>query len=167
SQCRPAISPDRGAILPVIREMPTTFPITEPKADGGRAPAAAEGGHHVPRPARYLKVCLASMAPFVGGAEVAAERLGLGLRAAGHDVFLLLGRSGAVPDRLQAAGLRCVVSPMYLTDKWTWPRYWLARQALARVLRQELPDVVHSNDLPTHQIVSDAARGLRAPRICH
>jgi glycosyltransferase involved in cell wall biosynthesis len=107
------------------------------------------------------------MAPFVGGAEVAAERLGLGLRAAGHDVLLLLGRSGAVQDRLQAAGLRCIVSPMYLTDKWTWPRYWLARQALARVLRQEQPDVVHSNDLPTHQIVSDAARGLGAPRICH
>jgi glycosyltransferase involved in cell wall biosynthesis len=107
------------------------------------------------------------MAPFVGGAEVAAERLALGLRAAGHDVFLLLGRSGAVRERLEASGLRCVVSPMYLTDKWTWPRYWLARKALTRVLRREQPDVVHCNDLPTHQIVADAARGLGAPRVCH
>jgi glycosyltransferase involved in cell wall biosynthesis len=147
--------------------MPTTLPITEPNAAGGREPAAADGRPGEPSPGRSLKVCLASMAPFVGGAEVAAERLALGLRAAGHEVFLLLGRSGAVQERLEAAGLRCLVSPMYLTDKWTWPRYWLAKRAMARVLRRERPDVVHSNDLPTHQIVSDAARGLGAPRVCH
>jgi glycosyltransferase involved in cell wall biosynthesis len=116
---------------------------------------------------RPLKVCLASMAPFVGGAEVAAERLALGLRAAGHDVFLLLGRSGAVLDRMEKAGLRCLVSAMYHTDKWHTLRYWRARRALAQILRQERPDVVHSNDLPTHQIVSDAARALGAPRVCH
>src|SRR5262249_51130014 len=33
--------------------------------------------------------------------------------------------------------------------------------------RSFAPDVIHSNDLPTHQIVSDAARGLGVPRICH
>jgi glycosyltransferase involved in cell wall biosynthesis len=147
--------------------MPTTLPITESKAAGGREPAASDGRPGEPSPGRSLKICLASMAPFVGGAEVAAERLALGLRAAGHDVFLLLGRPGAVQERFEAAGLRCAVSPMCLTDKWTWPRYWLARRALARVLRRERPDVVHNNDLPTHQIVSDAARRLGAPRVCH
>jgi len=30
-----------------------------------------------------------------------------------------------------------------------------------------LPDIVHSNDLPTHQMTSDAARRLGIPRICH
>jgi glycosyltransferase involved in cell wall biosynthesis len=35
------------------------------------------------------------------------------------------------------------------------------------VLRRERPDVVHSNDLPTHQMVSDAARRAGIPRICH
>jgi glycosyltransferase involved in cell wall biosynthesis len=29
------------------------------------------------------------------------------------------------------------------------------------------PDIVHSNDLPTHQFVSNAALGLGIPRICH
>jgi glycosyltransferase involved in cell wall biosynthesis len=114
-----------------------------------------------------LKVCIASMAPFLGGAEVAAERLALGLRESGHDVFLLLGRPGPVQERLEAAGLRCLVSPMMHTDKWHWLRYWLSRRALTRILQAENPDVIHSNDLPTHQIISDAARKLGVPRLCH
>lgn len=116
---------------------------------------------------RPMRVCLASMAPFVGGAEVAAERLAIGLQEAGHDVVLFLGQSGAVQDRLEKAGLRCIVSPMYLTDKWHWWRYRRARQALRKWLCLERADVVHSNDLPTHQIVSDAAKELGIPRICH
>jgi glycosyltransferase involved in cell wall biosynthesis len=116
---------------------------------------------------RELKVCLASMAPFVGGAEVAVERLALGLREAGHNVFLLLGRTGAVQQRLEKAGLRCVISPMFFTDKWHWWRYLRARSALRRLFRHERPAVIHSNDLPTHQIVSHAARGLDVARICH
>jgi glycosyltransferase involved in cell wall biosynthesis len=114
-----------------------------------------------------LKVCLASMAPFVGGAEVAAERLALGLKNAGHDVFVVLGKKEAVYDRFERAGLRCIHAPMYFTDKWHWLRYWRARQGLRGLLGREQPDVIHSNDLPTHQIVSDAARFLRIPRLCH
>jgi glycosyltransferase involved in cell wall biosynthesis len=119
------------------------------------------------RPASRLKVCLASMAPFVGGAEVAAERLALGLLQEGHDVFLLLGQKGAVMERMEKAGLRCVHSAMYLTDKWHWLRYYRARRGLRRVLWSEQPDVLHNNDLPTHQVLSDAGRGLGVPRICH
>jgi glycosyltransferase involved in cell wall biosynthesis len=116
---------------------------------------------------RKLKVCIASMAPFIGGAEVAAERLALGLLDCGHDVFLVLGQEGAVLDRMRAAGLRCIVSPMYFTDKWHWLRYLRARNALRRILRDEQPDILHNNDLTTHQITSDAARPLSLPRICH
>ncbi len=113
------------------------------------------------------KVCLTSMAPFLGGAEVAAERLAVGLREAGHDVLVVLGNDGPVLERMRAAGLRCVYSPMFFTDKWHWVRYFRARARLRRLLRHERPDVVHSNDLPTHQIVSHAARGLGVPRVCH
>lgn len=118
-------------------------------------------------PGRPLKVALASMAPFVGGAEVAAERLAVGLQQAGHDVVVLLGQAGAVLERMQASGLRCIVTPMCFTDRWHWLRYVRARHQLRRLLRQERPDVVHSNDLTTHQLVSDAARGLGVPRLCH
>jgi glycosyltransferase involved in cell wall biosynthesis len=114
-----------------------------------------------------FKVCIASMAPFVGGAEVAAERLGVGLRDAGHDVLMVLGTHNEVYDRMVGAGLRCAHAPMYLTDKWHWLRYWWARQGLRRLFRRERPDIVHSNDLPTHQIVSDALRRTGIPEVCH
>src|SRR3712207_71991 len=127
-------------------------------------PAPLRGAPIPPDPARgrgrRLKVCLASMAPFVGGAEVAAERLAGGLLGAGHDVLVVLGTRGPVQERMERAGLRCAHCPMYLTDKWHWLRYVRARNRLRRVLRHQRPDVIHSNDLPTHQIVSDAARGL-------
>jgi glycosyltransferase involved in cell wall biosynthesis len=114
-----------------------------------------------------LKICLTTLAPFIGGAEVAAERLALGLQEAGHEVFLVVGRQGEVMERMQQAGLRCLFSPMYFTDKWHWWRYYEARKKLQQLLEREHPDVVHSNDLPTHQIVSDASRRLGVPRVCH
>ncbi|WP_169979012.1 glycosyltransferase family 4 protein [Tautonia rosea] len=117
-------------------------------------------------PAR-LRICLASMAPFVGGAEVAAERLAIGLGEAGHEVLVLLGSRGEVLERMEREGLRCRYSPMLLTDKWHWLKYERARKRLRRLIRDFAPEVVHSNDLPTHQIVSHAARGLGIPRICH
>jgi glycosyltransferase involved in cell wall biosynthesis len=117
--------------------------------------------------AQSLRVCLASMAPIVGGAEVAAERLARGLVDAGHDVVVLLGTRGLIFDRMQQVGVHCVHTPMYFTDKRHWLRYWLARRALRKLLIGFRPDVLHSNDLTTHQIASDAARGLGVPRICH
>ena len=56
--------------------------------------------------------------------------------------------------------VRAPVRPLadVLTDKWHWPRYARARRRLRRVLLEFAPDLVHSNDLPTHQIVGDAAR---------
>lgn len=114
-----------------------------------------------------MKICLASMAPFVGGAEVAAERLVLGLQGAGHDVLVILGKRGAVQERMENFGIKSKYSKMIFTNKWMPIQYIWARDRLRCLLRREHPDVVHSNDLTTHQIVSDAARGLGMPRICH
>jgi glycosyltransferase involved in cell wall biosynthesis len=128
-------------------------------------PGAAAGAPAEPR--RGLKVALASWAPFVGGAEVAAERLAVGLQEAGHEAIVVLGTRGPVLERMEQAALRCLYSPMYFTDKWHWWRYRLARNALRRLFLVERPDIVHSNDLPTHQIVSDALRGTGIPEVCH
>lgn len=113
------------------------------------------------------KICLASRAPFVGGAEVALERLALGLQESGHDVLLILGQGGAVRQRLEHAGLRCLVTALHFTDKRHWWRYWQSQSALRRLLGDERPDIVHANDLPSHQALSSAARKLGIPRVCH
>jgi glycosyltransferase involved in cell wall biosynthesis len=114
-----------------------------------------------------LKVCLATLAPFVGGGEIAAERLGIGLQEAGHQVLVIVGKQGEVMERLRAAGLRCLFEPMCFTDKWHWWRYSSARKQIQQLLVREQPDIVHSNDLPSHQIMSDAARREHLPRVCH
>jgi glycogen(starch) synthase len=119
------------------------------------------------RGARRLKVCLAAWAPFLGGAEVAALRLALGLQEAGHAVVVLLGYRGPVMERMEAAGLRCLHAPMQFTDKWHLWRWLRGQRQLRRLLQQERPDVLHSNDLPTHQVMARAARGLGIPRVCH
>lgn len=114
-----------------------------------------------------LKVGIISWAPFLAGAEIAAERLAAGLQQAGHKVFVILGHHGPVMERMRAAGLRCFHVPIHFTDKWHWLRYRRSRNALRRLLRQEQPDIVHSNDLPTHQMVSDAVGGTGIPEVCH
>jgi glycosyltransferase involved in cell wall biosynthesis len=114
-----------------------------------------------------LKITLTSWAPFIGGAEIAVERLALGLAAAGHDVLLVVGTDGEALERFRRAGIRCELVPQRFTDKLKWLQYRRSRNALIDVLRREQPDVVHSNDLPTHQMTGDAAGRLGIPRVCH
>lgn len=114
-----------------------------------------------------LRICLVARSPFLGGAEVACERLAVGLQQAGHTVVLLTGCDNDVAARYRAAGIDCRVFDTPLRDKWKLPRYLLARHRLRKFFRAWRPDIIHSNDLPTHQVVSSAAKGLRIPRICH
>jgi glycosyltransferase involved in cell wall biosynthesis len=116
---------------------------------------------------RRKKICIASRAPFVGGAELAMERLALGLQAQGHDVFFLLGKHGEVAERLEDAGLRCIHFPIQFTDKKRFWRYMGAKTSLRNLFKREKPDVLHANDLPSSQMVFDAARGLPISRVCH
>src|SRR5438105_857331 len=81
----------------------------------------------VPAKAGRLKICIVSWAPFLAGAEIAAERLALGLQSVGHDVLVVAGTEGPALDHFRNAGLRCVFSPIHFTDKWHWWRYRKAR----------------------------------------
>lgn len=114
-----------------------------------------------------LKVCLGTLAPFLGGAEVAAERTALGLLQAGHDVFILLGQHGPVGERFEKAGLRCLYAPMSFSDRWRFWTYFANQARIRAILKTEAPDIVHANDLPTHQVLAAAARGSTVVRICH
>src|SRR5207302_1110355 len=78
-----------------------------------------------------------------------------------------VGTEGELLERLRAERLKTYFVPTRFTDKWQWWSYRSARNDLARILRSEKPEVVHSNDLPTHQMVSDAAQRLGVPRLCH
>lgn len=114
-----------------------------------------------------LKIVLASWAPFHAGAEVAAERLALALHERGHEVTVVLGTEGVTFQRMQAANLDVRFIRLAFTDKLKWWRYYRAQQALRRLLLEWQPDVVHANDLPTSQMIGQAAARLGIPRICH
>ncbi len=114
-----------------------------------------------------LKIAFASWAPFIGGAEVALERLAVGLREAGHNVLLIVGTRGEALARFEAAGLRCEFVEQRFTDKLGWLKYRQARRKIERILAAEQPDLVHSNDLPSHQLMSNAAGRMGIPRVCH
>jgi len=114
-----------------------------------------------------LKIALTSWAPFYAGAEVAALRLAVGLAAAGHEVVCAIGTDGELLSRLREAGMPAEFIATRFTDKWGWWSYRNSRHQLVQWLGREQPDLVHSNDLPTHQMTSDAARAWRLPRVCH
>jgi hypothetical protein len=56
---------------------------------------------------------------------------------------------------------------MVLTDLWRFWRYPLAQWQLQWAIRAEQPNVIHSNDLPTHQMMGAAAQAEGVPRVCH
>ena len=114
-----------------------------------------------------MKICLAEWAPFYAGAEVAAERLAVGLREAGVEVVLIVGTDGEALLRARQAGLRAEFVPLALTDRRRPWRFLLSQRRLQAVLRRERPDIVHANDLPTLQMVARAAGRVGVPRLCH
>ncbi len=116
---------------------------------------------------RHLKICLVSRAPFLGGAEVACERLALGLLAAGQEVMVVLGERNQVAERFSQSGVPHQVLATPLRDKWHLPSYLLAKHRLRRFFQTWKPDVIHSNDLPTHQFVAAVAKRLTIPRLCY
>ncbi len=114
-----------------------------------------------------MKICIASRAPFIAGAEIAGERLALGLMESGHEVAFVVGTEGEALNRYQSKGIRCHYTPTAYTGDGLGFRYRKHRNALRQFIATERPDIVHSNDLPTHQMVSDAAKPLGIPRVCH
>ena len=68
---------------------------------------------------------------------------------------------------MRQAGLDVWHLPLAMTDKIKWWRYRRAQRELRRLLFELRPDVIHANDLPTSQMVAQAAGRLGVPRVCH
>jgi len=116
---------------------------------------------------RSWRVCLAGRSPFLGGAEVAAERLARGLRAAGAEPWWLVGCEGVVADRARAAGYEVEVVSVDPVGRSAW---WTHRRrvgAIASAIERRGADVVHINDLPTARMVARAARRVGKPVVVH
>ncbi|MEM9251792.1 MAG: glycosyltransferase family 4 protein [Planctomycetota bacterium] len=113
------------------------------------------------------RVCLAGRSPFMGGAEVAGQRLALGLRDAGVETWLLLGEENVVAERARAAGLEVAVTPLDPIGRGAWWRYASRLRGIEAAVRRCRADVVHANDLPTARMVAPVARRLGLPMVVH
>ncbi len=116
---------------------------------------------------KSLKICLSSLAPFIGGAEVALERLALGLKEKGHMVVCALGSKNEVGERFSRKGIKWIYFPMPFTGKWNLPYYVYSLFRMRIFLKKQKFDIVHANDLPSFQFISCAAKPFGIPRICH
>ena len=114
-----------------------------------------------------LKICLTSLAPFLAGAEVAMERLALGLKKLGCNVICVLGSRNEVGERFSKSGIRWRYLPMPFTSIWNVPYYFYALWRFRYFLKKEKFDIIHANDLPSFQFISYAAKPFGIPRICH
>ena len=114
-----------------------------------------------------LKLLLFSRAPFLGGAEVACERLALGLMDRGHKIVVVVDQKNEDYNRYVANGLDCQVFRLPFREKKNVLSYAYHWMRLRRFIQKFQPDLVHSNDLPTHQFVSSVAGSLGIPRVCH
>lgn len=114
-----------------------------------------------------MRILFSSFAPFIGGAEVAVARLARGLIDAGHQVHLVVGTKGKALEHFEQAGISCTYVAARFTSKLGWLSYARSRASLISVIRDFKPDIVHANDLPTHQITSDASRRAHVANICH
>lgn len=114
-----------------------------------------------------LRILMGSRAPFFAGAEQSCTRLATGLVRQGHRVVVVVGEQGEAYERMTAAALDCRVIALPTTGKLNWWAYRTARRKLIALIRDFQPDLVHANDLPSLQILSDAARRFGLPRFCH
>ena len=116
---------------------------------------------------RTLKICLSTLAPFVGGAEVALERLALGLNENGHQVVCVLGSKNEVGERFSRKRIKWFYLPMPFSNKWTFPYYFFSLFIMRKFLKKQRFDLVHANDLPSFQFISHASKPFKIPRLCH
>jgi len=114
-----------------------------------------------------MNIALVSLAPFIGGAEVAMKRLALGLEQQGCNVVCILGSKNEVGESFSKDGVKWVYFPLPFTGKWNVLYYFNALFRLRSFLKRKRFDIIHANDLPSFQFVSRAAKPLHIPRICH
>ena len=114
-----------------------------------------------------MRVCLISLAPFIGGAEVALERLALGLKNKVDYLMCVLGNKNEVSKRFTSQNIPWCYLPLPFTSKWNLPYYFYALLRMRVFLKRNNFHLIHANDLPSFQFISHAAKPLKIPRICH
>lgn len=131
-------------------------------------------------PTRRPRVAMVSHCALPSGAELATARLARSIRPEVEPVFVFF-EHGPLADTLEAEGFEVVVVPLDTTVNSTGRAHALDLPALRRqlanvpgferrlrrALKQLNLDLVHSQSLKSHLLVSAAAKSLRLPLVWH
>jgi glycosyltransferase involved in cell wall biosynthesis len=114
-----------------------------------------------------VKVAYVSFAPFISGAERSLQVMIESAPSVGIEPLLLCPPGATLIPWCEANGIRYVAVPLPDRDKRHPFRWFSSVVRVARVLRRERVDVVHSNQVWCMATAGAAARLLRIPRVCH
>ena len=112
-----------------------------------------------------MRILMATMGLDIGGAETHIVELSKQLKARGHDVIIASNGGIYVPE-IEAAGIRHYRVPMHRRDLGCMLR---SRRLLAKVIRQERPDIVHAHARIPAFLCGTLRRKLNFPFVtsCH
>jgi glycosyltransferase involved in cell wall biosynthesis len=112
-------------------------------------------------------VAYVTFAPFVSGAERSLQAILLYVRQVGVEPIVLCPPRTALIPWCEEHGIRYVTVVLADRDKWHPIRWFKSVVQVARVLRHERIDIVHSNQVWCFAAAGTAAGWLRIPRVVH
>jgi len=119
------------------------------------------------RTSSRLRVAYVTFAPFVSGAERSLQTILLYAPQVGVDPVVICPPRTALIPWCEEHGIRYVTVSLADRDKWHPLRWFKSVIQVARVLRQERIDIVHSNQVWCFAAAGTAAGWLRIPRVVH
>ena len=114
-----------------------------------------------------MRVAYVAFAPFVSGAERSLQIMLLSAPNAGIDPIVLCPPGSKIIPWCRENNVRYVTAPLPDRDKWHAIRWFSSVYRVARILRRERIDLVHSNQVWSMATAGAAARLVGIPRVCH
>ncbi len=116
---------------------------------------------------RPLRVLYVARAPFISGAERALMSMLRHLDRGRVEPGLVLGHHTELVDQARELGIPVMHVPLpkrsqYNPLMWAW-----SVRRLYRTIRGFEPDVLHANDIPSCQAMSQLGERLKIPRVIH
>lgn len=114
-----------------------------------------------------MKVAYVSFAPFISGAERSLQIMLQWAPKTGIDPIVVCPPGSKMIPWCETHHVRYFAVPLPDRDKWHPVRWFSSVIRLARLLRRERVDIVHSNQVWSFAAISAAASLVGIPRVCH
>jgi len=116
---------------------------------------------------RPVRVLYMARAPFISGAERALMSMLRHLDRSQIEPALVLGNPSELVGQAQAMGIPVTIAPLPKRSRYHMLAWWRSLHRLRRVIHDYRPDLIHANDVPSCQAMSQVAGPMGIPRVVH